>query len=243
MNYQVEIREIAPAAVISVRFRGKYGLDFKKAYKDLYLPKQEPSLVEVSAINFFMVDGKGDPNTSQEYRDAVEILYGLSFTVKMSKMNGRQPDGYFEYVVPPLEGLWWFGNEAFDLTQLKDKSKFCWTSMLRQPDFVTPEVFSWAASELKQKKPGLPVGKARLETLKEGLCAQLLHVGPYDGEPASYRRLENFITENGYGDAVSAPLPSGQTGRHHEIYLSDPRRTAPEKMKTVLRHPVVKKNP
>lgn len=213
-------------------------IDYKKEYKDLYLPKREPSFVTVPPMSFIMVDGKGDPNTSQEYQEAMEILYGLSFMIKMSKMHGNQPEGYFEYVVPPLEGLWRFENDTFSFAQLMDKSRFVWTSMIRQPEFVTQDVFTWAVSELKKKKPDLPVEKARFEMLEEGLCAQVMHIGPYDTEPESIQKLENFVAENGYGEAISAPLPSGQAGRHHEIYLGDPRRTAPEKLKTVLRHPV-----
>lgn len=212
--------------------------DYKKEYKDLYLAKQKPVLIDVPAMNFIMVDGVGDPNTSEEYQEALEILYGLSFTIKMSKMSGMQPAGYFEYVVPPLEGLWWFKDDSFDGTQLMDKSKFQWTSMIRQPEFVTKKVFNWAVSELKKKKPKIDLTKAHLESLTEGLCVQMMHNGSYDSETVTLGQMEQFLLDNGYICAISDTLPSGQIRRHHEIYLSDPRKTAPEKLKTVLRYPV-----
>jgi len=212
--------------------------DYKKEYKDLYLPKQKPTLIDVPAMDFIMVDGAGDPNYSEEYQEAVEILYGLSYTIKMSKMSGKQPAGYFEYVVPPLEGLWWFKDGDFNGINNMDKSKFQWTSMIRQPEFVTEDVFAWAVTELKKKKPRLDPAKARLERLTEGLCVQMLHIGSYDSEPATVAQMERFLAENGYTNAISDRLPSGQIRHHHEIYLGDPRKTAPEKLKTVVRHPV-----
>ena len=204
-------------------------IDYKKTEKHLYLPKA-PAIVEVPEMVFFAVDGQGDPNTSPAYGEALEILYGLSFTVKMSKMGGEQPEGYFEYVVPPLEGLWWTEGTAFDVSG--DKNAFCWTSMIRQPDFVTEDVFLWAKEKLAEKKPGLDLSKARFLRWEEGLCAHLLHTGPYDAEAASVSRLEAFIREQGCAQDFSG------VRRHHEIYLSDPRRTAPEKLRTVIRHPV-----
>lgn len=214
--------------------------DYKKAYKDLYMPKQKPVLIDVPAMNFIMVDGEGDPNDSPQYQEAMEILYGLSFTIKMSKMGGRQPVGYFEYVVPPLEGLWWLAGDKFDNTKPVEKSEFLWTSMIRQPEFVNQDVFAWAFETLKKKKPHLDLAKARLETFTEGLCVQMMHIGPYDAEPATIARMEQFAQDNGYFNAISDILPGGQVRRHHEIYLGDPRKTAPEKMKTVIRHPVKK---
>lgn len=216
--------------------------DYKKEYKDLYLPKQKPVLIDVPVMNFIMIDGAGDPNISEAYQEAMEILYGLSYTIKMSKMGGNQPSGYFEYIVPPLEGLWWFEGDTFDATRLIDKSKFLWTSMIRQPEFVTDEVFQWAVRELKRKKPNLDISKARLESLAEGLCVQMMHIGPYENEPVSIERMEQFIVDQGYQNAISDRLPSGQVRRHHEIYLGDPRKTASDNMKTVLRHPVKKLN-
>lgn len=206
-------------------------IDYKKTEKNLYLPKS-PAVVQVPEMVFFAVDGQGDPNTSPAYAQAMEILYGLSFTVKMSKMGGEEPEGYFDYVVPPLEGLWWTDEPGFDGKPPADKNDFRWTSLIRQPDFVNEEVFAWAAERLAKKKPDLDLTKARFLRWEEGLCAHLLHIGPYDAEPASIDRLTEFLREQGcVPDFTDAR-------RHHEIYLGDPRRTAPEKLKTVIRHPV-----
>ena len=208
--------------------------DYKKEYKDLYLPKANPSVIEVAEMVFIMVDGKGDPNTSEEYKNALELLYGLSYSIKMSKMSGSTPAGYFEYVVPPLEGLWWGEAGCFDGRNISDKNKLCWTSMIRQPEFVTHEVFESAKQALNKKKPGCDLSLARLASLTEGLCAQIMHTGSYDDEPATIAVLERFIADNGYANDIS------ESRRHHEIYLSDPRKTAPEKLKTVIRHPIAK---
>ena len=208
-------------------------IDYKKTEKHLYLPKA-PAIVHVPEMVFFAVDGQGDPNNAPEYRQAMEILYGLSFTVKMSKMSGEEPAGYFEYVVPPLEGLWWTDEPGFDGRAPVDKGKFRWTSMIRQPDFVDEEIFAWAVERLEKKKPDLPLSKARLWRWEEGLCAHVLHVGPYDAESAAIDKLYAFTEKEGYAADFS------DTRRHHEIYLGDPRRTAPEKLKTVIRHPVKK---
>lgn len=206
-------------------------IDYKKTEKYLYLPKA-PAIVQAPEMVFFAVDGAGDPNTAPAYREAMEILYGLSFAVKMSKMSGEEPSGYFEYVVPPLEGLWWTGDPAFNGKAPADKSAFRWTSLIRQPDFVNGEVFAWAAERLAKKKPELDLSRARFLRWEEGLCAHILHIGPYDDEPATIDRLSAFMEKEGYVPDFS------DTRRHHEIYLGDPRRTAPEKLKTVIRHPV-----
>lgn len=206
-------------------------IDYKKTEKHLYLPKS-PAVVQVPEMVFFAVDGQGDPNTSPAYAQAMELLYGLSFTVKMSKMGGEAPEGYFDYVVPPLEGLWWTEAPGFDGKPPADKNDFRWTSLIRQPDFVNEEVFAWAAERLAKKKPDLDLTKARFLRWEEGLCAHLLHIGPYDAEPASIDRLTEFLREQGCVPDFT------NTRRHHEIYLGDPRRTAPEKLKTVIRHPV-----
>lgn len=203
--------------------------DYKKEYKDLYMPKGGPALVTVPAMDFIMADGTGDPNNNTGFQQAVELLYGLSFTIKMSKMKNKEPQGYFEYVVPPLEGLWWIDEGGFSFEK---RDNWKWTLMIRQPDFVTPEFFDWACGELKSKKPEMPVGKARFETFEEGLCVQALHMGPYSTEPGTMEKISGFIGENGLKDKV------GSGGKHHEIYLSDPRRCKIEKLKTVLRHPV-----
>jgi len=205
--------------------------DFKKEQKELYQPKTA-SIVDVPEMVFIMVDGTGNPNTSEEYQSAVEVLYGLSYTIKMSKKGGKTPPGYFDFVVPPLEGLWWLADrESIDFSE---KDKYRWTSMIRQPDFVTPEVFEDAQTSLLKKKPGLDLSVARLERFVEGLCAQIMHIGPYDEEPVSIEKLERVIAESGYHSDIS------DLRRHHEIYLNDPRKVAPEKNKTIIRHPVKK---
>lgn len=207
-------------------------LDYKKAYPDLYRPTARPALIDVPPMIFLMVDGSGDPNTSEAYRQALEALYGLSYTIKMSKMNGTQPPGYFEYVVPPLEGLWRLADDGYCGGPVQDKSAFRWTSMIRQPEFVTPEVFARAKDQFAKKRPEANISAVRLETLAEGLCCQVMHTGPYDDEPATLEKLHAFIEQAGYVEDFSG-------GRqHHEIYLSDPRKTAPPRMKTILRHPV-----
>lgn len=208
--------------------------DYKKEYKDLYLPKLKPTVIDVPEMIFIMVDGKGNPNTCEDYKTALEILYGLSYTIKMSKMSGTQPKGYFEYVVPPLEGLWWGEDGYFDGTNIIDKDKLCWTSMIRQPEFVTNEVFEESKNTLCKKKPHLDLSLARLESFTEGLCAQIMHIGAYDDEPATIKILEGVIKESEYKNDIS------RNRKHHEIYLGDPRKTAPEKLKTVIRHPIAK---
>ncbi len=202
--------------------------DFKKEYKDLYLPKQKPMLIDVPPMNFMLIDGAGDPSQG-EYQQAIETLYALTFTIKMSKMSGNQPQGYYEYVVPPLEGLWWISGGAFSF---EERGNWLWTAMIRQPEFVTPGVFTWALEECHRKKPGLDLSKARFETFTEGLCAQIMHIGPYADEPRSIGLLKAYMAENDLIDQI------GSERKHHEIYLSDPRKAAPEKLKTVLRHPV-----
>jgi hypothetical protein len=203
------------------------GIDFKKTEKELYQPKTAPSTIDVPEMAFIMVDGAGDPNTSLVYKSAVELLYGLSYSIKMGSKSA------LEYVVPPLEGFWSAedgfkgGGEA-----ISDKSKFVWTMMIRQPDFVGAEIFEAAKASFSKKKPGLDISKARLETLLEGLCVQAMHLGPYDSEPATVAAMERFAAENGYSIDING------TRRHHEIYLNDPRKTAPEKLKTVIRHPI-----
>ncbi len=209
-------------------------LDYKKEYKDLYQPAAKPSIIDVPEMIFIAVDGAGDPNVCPEYKTALEILYGMSFTIKMSKMNGTQPEGYFEYVVPPLEGLWSVPGEQFDGLTVTDKSKFRWTSMIRQPEFVTETVFENAKNTLQKKKPDLDLSGTRFVKITEGLCVQIMHKGSYDSEPESIEKMKQFIAETGYAEDFSE-------GRlHHEIYLSDPRKCAPERLRTVIRHPVKK---
>lgn len=203
--------------------------DYKKEYQDLYLPKGKPMLIEVPAMNFIMTDGRGDPNDNPSFQRAIELLYGLSFTIKMSKMKGNQPEGYFEYVVPPLEGLWGIDHGLFSLEQ---RENWKWTVMIRQPEFVDEAVFKWACNELKKKKPELSVESARFKAFEEGLSVQIMHIGPYSTEPETMKKVEAFIEANGLKDRLAGG------GKHHEIYLSDPRKGKPETRKTVLRHPV-----
>lgn len=202
--------------------------DYKKEFKDLYMPKTKPVLIDVPAMNFIMMDGKGDPNGA-EYQNVVSTLYALTFTIKMSKMSGKQPEGYFEYVVPPLEGLWWCEGDRFYFDR---RDTWLWISMIRQPEFVTQEVFNWAVDECRRKKPDLDISQVRFESFTEGLCVQMMHIGPYADEPNSVELMHKYMAENNLRDVT------GLERKHHEIYLSDPRKTAPEKLKTVLRHPV-----
>ncbi len=203
--------------------------DYKKEYKDLYLPKAKPMLIKVPSINFIMVDGIGDPNNNPSFEKAVELLYGLSFTIKMSKMKGNQPEGYFDYVVPPLEGLWWIDGGVFSF---EERNNWKWTVMIRQPEFVSEGVYKWACNELERKKPELETERARFEAFEEGLCVQMMHVGPYSTEPETMKEINDFLRQNRLSDRL------GSGGKHHEIYLSDPKKSNPETMKTVLRHPV-----
>ena len=159
--------------------------DFKKEYKELYMPDKKPSIIDVPEMIFIQVEGEGDPNTSPAYKNAIEILYGLSYAIKMSKMKGNQPEGYFDFVVPPLEGFWLLDDANYKGGAITDKSKFCWTSAIRQPDFVTKEVLSDAKIALQKKKPDLDLSLATLKRIKEGLCVQIMHTGSYDDEPES----------------------------------------------------------
>jgi len=209
-------------------------IDFRKTDKELYQPGTSPSIIDVPEMIFITVDGQGNPNTGAAYQDALEVLFGLSYSIKMSKMSGTQPEGYFEYVVPPLEGLWWSEDKDFNGTNLLDKDRLFWTSLIRQPDFVTPEVFEFAKAAFSKKKPRLDTSKARLERTSEGLCVQAMHIGPYEDEPATVAAMERYAGENGYAIDIN------ETRRHHEIYLADPRKVAPEQLRTVIRHPVRK---
>lgn len=206
-------------------------LDYKKEYPDLYLPKQKPMLIEVPQITYVTVNGKGDPNTSSEYQEALELLYGISYTIKMSKMTDDKIAGYFEYVVPPLEGLWWLDEKTTDL-MISDKNKFNWKSMIRLPEFVTIDIFEHAKEILKTKKPDLNLDKANYEEINEGKCVQIMHIGSYDHEAASINKIQDFIIQN------NLKIDLNEKRRHHEIYLSDPRKTKVENLKTVIRYPV-----
>ena len=208
--------------------------DYKKEYKEFYLPPKKPHLITIPSMNFVAVHGKGDPNDSDgAYQAAMEVLYGIAFTIKMSYKGSHRMDGYFEYVVPPLEGLW--RQQGVEGVDYAHKETFEWTSMIRLPEFVTREEFDWAVREAERKKKK-DFSKAEFLTYDEGLCVQCLHLGSYDTEPETLQRLDSYAVEQGY-------LPDfSDTRFHHEIYLSDPRRTAPEKLKTVLRHPICKRD-
>ena len=207
--------------------------DFKKEYKEFYLPKNVPEIVDVPAANYIALRGQGDPNEEGgAYQQAIGILYALAYTLKMSYKTDHRIEGFFDYVVPPLEGFWW--QEGVDGVDYSDKSAFHWISVIRLPDFITKADFAWAV-ETASKKKKLDCSAAEFLTLEEGLCVQIMHMGPYDDEPASVARMDAFLAENGYENDMSA------TRLHHEIYLSDARKTAPKKLKTVLRHPIRKK--
>lgn len=208
-------------------------IDYKKEYKDLYMPQTSPVVIQVPSMNFIMVEGKGNPNEEEgEYSAAVGLLYALSYTIKMSKMGNRKPEGYFDYVVPPLEGLWWLSEDNKNMN-FTCKQDFCWYSMIRQPEFVTPQLFEWACNEVAQKKK-LTTSLAKFITFQEGLCVQCMHIGSYDDEPATIQKIEQFIEKNGLLKDITS------TRRHHEIYLGDPRKIKVEKRKTILRIPVRK---
>ena len=207
--------------------------DYKKEYKDLYQPKATPTIVDVPAMQFVAIEGKGNPNDENgEYQKALEVLYGIQYTIKMSKKGNYIPKGYFDYVVPPLEGFWWLDNNE-DFTS-ENKSKYRWTSVIRLPEFVDESVFEWACEEVSKKKK-IDVAKAKFLKINEGLCVQCLHIGSYDDEPKTLKLMTDFIDKNGLQNDIN------ETRRHHEIYLSDPRKTDVSKLKTVLRIPVRKK--
>lgn len=206
------------------------GLDYKKEFKELYQPPGKPVLITVPEIRFIMVDGEGYPAGNPAYEEAIQVLMALSYGIKMLPRQGYTPTGYFDYVVLPLEGLWWIPEgEAFSF---QDKDNWLWTMMVRQPDFVDDELFNRVVEETGRKKKTPGLNKARLEDLAEGLSLQIMHTGPYSEEPATLALMEQYMTENGYRDTFY------RGGKHHEIYLSDPRKCDPAKLKTVLRQPV-----
>ena len=204
--------------------------DYKKEYKEFYLPPKTPELIDIPSMNFAAVRGKGNPNEEDgEYKSSIGLLYGIAFTIKMSRLGSRKIEGYFEYVVPPLEGLWWQkGVSGIDYSK---NETFEWISMIRLPDFVTKEDFDWAVAEATKKK-GLDFSRTEFFTYREGLCVQCMHVGPYDAEPATIEKMDAYAAERGYAVDI------GASRFHHEIYLGDPRRCDETKLKTVIRHPV-----
>jgi hypothetical protein len=205
-------------------------VDYKKEYKDLYSPKNDPTVIDVPEMQFVAVEGSGNPNDENgEYQKAIPVLYGIQYTIKMSKKGNYMPDGYFDYVVPPLEGFWWLdNNEVFSSVFT---SKFRWLSLIRLPEFVDEKVFQWACAEVSKKK-NIDTQKAQFLKINEGLCVQCLHIGSFDDEPKTLKLINDYIDKNGLQNDVN------NTRRHHEIYLSDPRKTETSKLKTILRIPV-----
>lgn len=204
--------------------------DFKKEFKELYMPSTKPSLVAVPQMKYIVVRGKGNPNEpAGEYQQAVAMLYSVAYTLRMSYKSGYHIEGFFEYVVPPLEGFWW--QEGIDGMDLANKDDFCWISAIRLPDFVTREDFEWAVQHATQKKK-IECSKVDFVIIEEGLCVQILHIGAFDDEAQSVALMEEWTEKNGYKTDISA------TRLHHEIYLSDPRKTPTEKLRTIIRHPV-----
>lgn len=204
--------------------------DFKKEYREFYLPKGKPEVVTVPRANYLAVRGAGDPNEEGgAYQRAIGVLYTLAYTLKMSYKTEHRIEGFFEYVVPPLEGFWW--QDGVEGVDYSDKASFRWISVIRLPEFITEADLAWAI-ETAQRKKGLDCSAAELLTVDEGLCVQIMHTGSYDDEPASVAQMDAYLAEHGYvNDFADGRL-------HHEIYLSDARRVAPEKRKTVIRHPI-----
>ena len=209
---------------------GNMAFDYKKEYKEFYLPKNKPQLATVPSMNFIAVRGRGNPNQEDgAYKQSIGLLYAVAFTIKMSKLGSHQIKGYFDYVVPPLEGFWWQKNtKQIDYSRKED---FEWISMIRLPEFVTKEEFCWAVKEATAKKK-MDFSKVEFFTYDEGLCVQCMHIGSYDDEPATIEKMDAFTYAQGYELDITA------SRYHHEIYLSDVRRCKTQNLKTVIRHPV-----
>lgn len=206
--------------------------DFKKEYKELYIPKAAPQIVNVPKMNYIAVRGSGDPNEEGgSYQQAIRVVYAVAYTIKMSCKTDYKMEGFFEYVVPPLEGFWW--SDGMTGVNYEDKSGFHWISVIRLPDFVSKEDFRWAV-ETASKKKKMDCSSAEFLTVDEGLCVQIMYKGSYDNEPATVALMDKYLKKNGYENDMN------EKRFHHEIYLSDPRRVAPEKCKTVIRYPVKK---
>ena len=207
--------------------------DFKKEYREFYLPKGKPEIVQVPPMNYIAVRGAGDPNSpGGAYQQAMQILYSVAYTLKMSYKTDYKISGFFEYVVPPLEGFWWQAHGAG--IDYGHKEDFRWISVIRLPDFITEKDFRWAV-ETASKKKGIDCSGAEFLTVDEGLCVQCMHLGAFDGEPATVAKMDAYLEEKGYENDFSSHR------LHHEIYMSDARKVAPEKLKTVIRHPIRKK--
>ena len=207
--------------------------DFKKEYKELYKPKDKPSIINVEKTNFIAVRGVGDPNAeNSEYKQSISLLYPIAYAIKMSKKGDYKIDGYFDFVVPPLEGFWW--QEGIKGVDYANKDSFNFISLIRMPDFVTKEVFEWAIEETTRKKKK-DFSKVEFFTYDEGLCVQCMHIGSYNDEPITVEAMHEYMIEQGY------ELDITDERFHHEVYISDVRKISPEKLKTVLRHPIKKK--
>lgn len=206
--------------------------DFKKEYRAFYLPKAKPEIVTVPPANYIAVRGQGDPNeTGGAYQQTISVLYAVAYTLKMSCKTDHHIEGFFDYVVPPLEGFWW--QDGSDGMDFSNKSAFRWVSVIRLPDFITQQDFDWAVATASAKKK-MDCSSAEFMTIDEGLCVQIMHHGPFDTEAASIALMDAYLADNGYAPDLSA------VRLHHEIYMSDARKVAPEKRKTVIRHPVRK---
>ncbi len=204
--------------------------DFKKEYKEFYMPKNKPAIVEVPKANYIAVRGTGDPNEEGgAYKQAIGVLYAVAYTLKMSYKTDYKIKGFYEYVVPPLEGFWW--QEGVTGVDYSNKSTFHWISVIRLPEFITKEDFDWAV-ETATKKKKMDCSSAEFLTIEEGLCVQIMHLGSYDTEPQTVALMDAYLQENGYENDIN------DERLHHEIYLSDPRKAEPEKWKTVIRHPI-----
>lgn len=204
--------------------------DFKKEYKEFYMPKNKPEIVTVPQANYIAVRGKGNPNEIDgAYQKAISILYAVAYTLKMSYKTEHKIEGFFEYVVPPLEGFWWQDN--VDGIDYADKAAFNWISVIRLPEFITQKDFEWAVETASEKKK-LDCSSAEFLTVDESLCVQIMHIGAFDDEPQTVTLMDEYIAQNGYENDIT------ESRLHHEIYLSDARKVAPEKWKTVIRHPI-----
>lgn len=204
--------------------------DFKKEYKEFYMPKNKPEIVTVPKANYIAVRGKGNPNEIDgAYQQAISVLYAVAYTLKMSYKTEHKIEGFFEYVVPPLEGFWWQDN--VDGIDYADKAAFNWLSVIRLPEFITKKDFEWAVETASEKKK-LDCSSAEFLTVDEGLCVQIMHIGAFDDEPQTVALMDEYIAQNGYENDIT------ESRLHHEIYLSDARKVAPEKWKTVIRHPI-----
>ena len=225
---QIQVWRIEKIGILEVIM----AFDFKKEYKEFYMPKNKPEIVNVPKANYIAVRGKGNPNEEGgAYQQAISVLYAVAYTLKMSYKTDYKIEGFFEYVVPPLEGFWWQDDvESVDYT---NKSAFSWISVIRLPDFISKADFDWAV-ETATKKKKLDCSSAEYLTIDEGLCVQIMHIGSFDNEPATVALMDTYLEQNGYVNDIN------KDRLHHEIYMSDARKVAPEKWKTVIRHPIKK---